>query len=43
MGNFNHNDEKDVALIRLIVLIEKILIEENILESDYAVVIAEKK
>ena len=31
-----------MALIRLILLLEQILIEEKILDNDYAVIIAEK-
>lgn len=42
IGNFNHDDERDIALINIILLLEKILIEQKILENDYAVIIAEK-
>lgn len=42
IGNFDHDDEKDTALIRMILRIEQILIEESILDNDYAVIIAEK-
>lgn len=43
IGNFNHNDEGDTSLIKMILLTEEILIEENILDHDYAVIIAERK
>lgn len=42
IGNFNHDDERDVALIKMILLMEQILIEEKILDDDYAVIIAGK-
>ncbi len=43
VGNFDHEDERDVSLIRMILLLEEILIREKVLESDYAVIIAEKR
>ncbi|MFN3480089.1 MAG: glycosyltransferase [Thermodesulfovibrionales bacterium] len=42
IGNFDHDNENDIALIKLILLLEETLIEEHILNSDYAVIIAEK-
>lgn len=42
IGNFDHDDEKDTALIKMILLTEQILIENNILNHDYAIIIAEK-
>ncbi|MEW6416502.1 MAG: glycosyltransferase [Nitrospirota bacterium] len=43
IGNFSHDDEKDVALIKMILLMEEILTKENILDNDYVVIIAEKR
>jgi len=43
VGNFDPTDEKDTALIRLILLFEQTLIEEGILDNDYALIIARKK
>ena len=43
MGNFDHNDQKDVTLIRLVLLLERILIEEGILDNDYALMIGQKR
>jgi len=43
IGNFNHDDEKDMALLKTILMLEQILTEEKILDNDYAVIIAEKR
>lgn len=43
IGNFDHDDDGDVALIKMILLLEEVLIQEKILDDDYAVIIAEKK
>lgn len=43
IGNFNHDDEKDTALLKTILMLEEILTEEKILDNDYAVIIAEKR
>lgn len=42
INNFDEDDEKDRALIEIILLIEETLIKEKILENNYAVIIAEK-
>lgn len=41
--NFDHTNEKDVSLLKLILLMEDILIENKILEDNYVFLIAEKK
>ncbi len=43
IGNFDHDSEKDAALIKMILFLEDTLIREKILDNDYAVIIAEKK
>jgi glycosyltransferase involved in cell wall biosynthesis/SAM-dependent methyltransferase len=43
IGNFNAADEKDAALIRMVLLMEELLVEEGILDNNYAVIVAEKK
>jgi ubiquinone/menaquinone biosynthesis C-methylase UbiE len=40
VGNFNEHIEKDVAILKLLCYIEEILIKENIIKSDFAVIIA---
>jgi|GEM_PF-183624 len=40
--NFSHSDEKDIALIEMILFLEETLIQRGILDNDYAVIIAEK-
>lgn len=43
MGNFDPNDQKDAALIRLVLLLERILIEERVLDDHYALIMGEKR
>jgi len=43
IGNFNHDDEKDTALLKTILMMEQTLTEEKILDNDYAVIVAEKR
>jgi glycosyltransferase involved in cell wall biosynthesis/SAM-dependent methyltransferase len=43
IGNFDHDDDGDVALMKMSLLLEEVLIREKILDNDYAVIIAEKK
>ncbi len=43
IGNFDENDEKDTALINLILLLEQSLIQGKILDNNYVFIIAEKK
>ncbi len=42
IGNFKDDDEGDKTIIMLILFLEKILIENKILEDDYALIIAMK-
>jgi SAM-dependent methyltransferase len=43
VGNFDHNDQKDVSLVKLVLLLERVLIEEGILDNHYAVITGEKR
>lgn len=43
IGNFDHANESDIALLNTILMMEQILTEEKILDNDYAVIIAEKR
>lgn len=43
IGNFDHDSDGDVAVIKLILLLEEILVEEKILDNDYAVIIARRR
>lgn len=43
VGNFDRDKEEDVALLKLLYSFEMLLIEEGVLESDFAVVVATKK
>jgi len=40
MGNFDHNDKKDVAFIRFVLLLERTLIEEGNLDNNYVFIVA---
>jgi len=42
-GGLNENDAKDAAMLRALVLFEQILIREDILKNNYAMIIAQKK
>ena len=41
--NFDENDEKDATILRLILLLEKLLIEANLIDSDFKCFIARKR
>lgn len=42
VGNFSAESDRDVAIIRLLALFEDILIENRVLTSDFAVLVAQK-
>jgi SAM-dependent methyltransferase len=42
-GNFDPADSIDAGFLKLLIYVEKLLIEEKVLESDFAFVVAEKK
>lgn len=42
VGNFSVKSEKDLAILRLLALLEEILIENHILHSDFTVLVAQK-
>lgn len=41
--NFDADDEKDVAILKLILLLERLLIEGNVIDSDFKCFIARKR
>lgn len=41
--NFDHSCDRDVTLIKIILLMEELLIENHILNSDYALIVAKKR
>jgi len=43
MGNFDHENDAEVALIETILLLERVMMEEKILKDDYAIIVAERK
>jgi lipopolysaccharide transport system ATP-binding protein len=43
VGNMDPDDEKDSALIRAVMVFERVLIEEGVLKNAYALIIAGKK
>jgi 2-polyprenyl-3-methyl-5-hydroxy-6-metoxy-1,4-benzoquinol methylase len=43
MANFDHKNDSEAALIKMILLLERIMVEEKILGNDYAIIVAEKK
>lgn len=43
MGNFDHKSETEIALIKMILLLERMMVEEKVLGNDYAIIVAEKK
>jgi len=40
VGNFNEGNEEDIAILKLLCFIEKTLIKEKVIPSDFAVIIA---
>ncbi|MEW6585927.1 MAG: class I SAM-dependent methyltransferase [Nitrospirota bacterium] len=42
IGNFDHTREEDTSLIRMVLLVEQLLIEHDVLDNDYAVIIAKR-
>lgn len=43
MANFDHKNETEAALIEMILLLERVLVEKKVLGNDYAIIVAEKK
>jgi SAM-dependent methyltransferase len=43
MANFDHKNETEAALIQMILLLERVMVEEKVLGNDYAIIVAEKK
>ncbi len=43
MVNFDHKNESEAALIKMILLLERMMVEEKVLGEDYAIIVAEKK
>ena len=43
MGNFDHKNETEAALIEMILLLERVMTEEKILSDDYAIIVAERE
>ena len=43
MANFDHNKDCEEALIKMILLLERVMVEEKALGEDYAIIVAEKR
>jgi len=43
MANFNYDSDAEVALIEMVLLLERVMVEEKVLNEDYAIIIAERK
>jgi SAM-dependent methyltransferase len=43
MANFDHKNESETSLIKMILLLERMMVEQKVLGEDYAIIVAERR